>query len=549
MRAPGIPLLVVALGLFGTVLFGNLQHPLLWQDEAETAMFARRIVQYGYPVVHGPRNVVNEFGAHAAAGVKERDDAYIGKTWGDFYFAVPGLLWARGSDDPYAKTLRLRLPFAFAGMAGVLLFGWAVLPALAGRGRRALFFALYLLLAATSISLVLHLREVRYYPLLVLNLAALTAVHLRRAVFGTLGFRRYALLETLLLFALFHVFFAAWFPVLGLLALERGLAAWRAGGTGRARARRVGCALLPTAAATAAVAPFLVYFETFEVASRFSESVGTGLAGYLRNVAEVLRHLIRHELLVPALVARAAVAIAARRDPPGPARRTAALLLLFVLGYALFGCVNPLVYERYFVATSPVLSLAFLLDAFSLADALPRHFDAGHARTARTAAVAGLVALAGASLALRAGEIRGRVIEIAVPYRGPLDYVIPYLRERVPDPASLVIATNYEAHPLMYYLGCRVIVGLSLNNIGNERDLVPDVVIPRRRWPRGLVEVRRFLARGDYVPTTLPVLDVHYNNVPSLSRMRSTPDPHRFRTPVADLADPGALRIYMRADG
>ena len=48
---------------------------------------------------------------------------------------------------------------------------------------------------------------------------------------------------------------------------------------------------------------------------------------------------------------------------------------------------------------------------------------------------------------------------------------MPHVLERYPDSRELVIATNYEAHPLMYYLDSRVIVGLSLNNIARERAL------------------------------------------------------------------------------
>ena len=70
------------------------------------------MLTYGYPKVHGQRNVVYEFGSNIALGVKESVDAYIGTTWGHFYFAVPGVLWAAGTDDFYARTARLRLPFA-----------------------------------------------------------------------------------------------------------------------------------------------------------------------------------------------------------------------------------------------------------------------------------------------------------------------------------------------------------------------------------------------------------------------------------------------------
>jgi hypothetical protein len=110
------------------MLFGSLSHPLLWQDEAETAMFGRRVLEYGYPKVHGPRNVVYQFGFDAAMGVKERCDAYIGTTWGQFYFATIGLALAGEGGDLYRKTLRLRLPFALAGASGVLMLLLALLP-------------------------------------------------------------------------------------------------------------------------------------------------------------------------------------------------------------------------------------------------------------------------------------------------------------------------------------------------------------------------------------------------------------------------------------
>ena len=105
-----------------------------------------------------------------------------------------------------------------------------------------------------------------------------------------------------------------------------------------------------------------------------------------------------------------------------------------------------------------------------------------------------------------------------MPYRGPLDFVIDRIAAWTPDPTDLVIATNYANHPLMYYLGSHVIVGTNLNNIVAERALEPDVVLPRRRWPRGQVELREFLARGDFAREVLPVRDTHFNNVPALTR-------------------------------
>jgi hypothetical protein len=519
----GIALLAVGMLACGVMLFSRLSHPLLWQDEGETVMFATRVLAYGYPRVHGERNVVNEFGAHAAAGVKEGPDAYIGKTWADFYLAAPAVRWARSQDDPYAKTWRLRLPFALAGALGLALFVWAVRPAIGGGALRARRFAgIFFLLCAVSISLLLHLREVRYYALLVLVTAGAIAVHLRYAVFGTLRFAPYAALQAGLLFALFHAFHPAWIAASAVLGLERGVSAWRALEPGPQRARRL------------------------------ARELGLSASGYVSNLATVFRHLLHQELLAPALVTRAAVVLLAAGDrhraraETGTARRTAALLGAFGLGYALLVCANPLVYERYFVVLSPVVTLLFLLDGSTLIRVLPRRALPLRRRALRALLVAALAALVGANLLLRADAIRGRLAEIREPVRGPLDFVVPHVLERYPEPRELVVATNYEAHPLMYYLDSRVIVGLSLNNITRERALEPDVVIPRRGWPRGLVEVRRFLARGRYVEEALPVRDTLFNNIPSLSPSASTPEVHRFHTPVAAPGAPGSLRIHHR---
>ena len=197
--------------------------------------------------------------------------------------------------------------------------------------------------------------------------------------------------------------------------------------------------------------------------------------------------------------------------------------------------MNPLVYERYFFALGPLVTLAFLLEACALLEA------AGARRRLAAGAVVVLLAL---GLWVRLDVVRGHVQALLRPVHGPVDFVVEHLRERYADPSTLVIATNYEAHPLMFHLGSRVIVGLAGNNLLEERTLAPDVVIPRGRWPRMLPELARFLARGDYEEVVLPVRDVHYNNVPSLSRSAATPDPHRFETPHA--TGGGGLRVYHR---
>ncbi|MEE9607451.1 MAG: hypothetical protein V3U03_06885, partial [Myxococcota bacterium] len=253
-----------------------------------------------------------------------------------------------------------------------------------------------------------------------------------------------------------------------------------------------------------------------------------------------------------AIAGRVAVAladaVAGRRGLPGRSgaeRRVPAFLALFASGYAAVACASPLVYERYFVVLSPLVTAIFLLDAFALTRIAAARAPLSRWRRPRLAVAWALVAIALASLAPRASDLRGRLAEIARPYRGPLDYAIEQIVAEYARPEDLVIATNYGAHAYMYYLGSHVIVGLSLNNIRHDRELVPDVVIPRRRWPRGLGELKRFLDRAEYRKETLPVRDIHFNNIPALSRSRTTPDRHRFRTPASAGPDDG-LEVYLR---
>jgi hypothetical protein len=298
--------------------------------------------------------------------------------------------------------------------------------------------------------------------------------------------------------------------------------------------------LAPHALAALALLPWILFLETFEVARGFAEYVGVSFAGYAANLGQVLGHFARHELLVPALVCSGAVALTGGSEVGSSAviaRRVSLRLAAFCIGYVAIGCLNPLVYERYFVVLGPLVTLVFLLDAFQLVD---------RARGRRAVPVA-IALLLAAALVPRAEAVRGRLAELREPVQGPLDFVVAHLRERYADTTQLVIATNYEAHPLMYYLGSHVVVGLNANNIVAERALVPDVVIPRRAWPRGLPELRRFLAKGEYRMTALPVLDTHYNNIPALSASPSTPDPHRFETPSAEGA--GRLRVFHKLVG
>ena len=128
-------LAVLALA-FCAGIFLNIAYPLMWADEAETAMFGERVMKYGYPKFHDGPNIVYPIRSNEPGlGVNAKDDAYIGSGWAQFYYATIGLSLAGEKDGIYEKTALMRVPFAIAGASGVLIL-IVTMTGLLGRDRR-----------------------------------------------------------------------------------------------------------------------------------------------------------------------------------------------------------------------------------------------------------------------------------------------------------------------------------------------------------------------------------------------------------------------------
>jgi hypothetical protein len=540
--------------LFAALMFGRLGHPLLWYDEAETAAFAQRVLAFGYPKVHDGRNTLYSLGPAWRAqgiGLHEPSDAYTGSPWLQYYVGAVGVALGAGSDDLYARTACVRLPFALAGAAGLALLLAACWPLLGpGRARRLGLAALYALLLCGSVSLQLHLREARHYPLGVLWTGLLVHVWLRRHVLGRVGYAGAALGTGAALLLLFHSFYPAAVALGAACALWLAGAALRRPGPPAARAAWLLREGAPLAAAALATAPLLGFFDFLAQARGWSAGYADA-ARAAANAQFLAGSLLRHEWLLPVLPLRLAAEWLARRDPGAgaalPAQRLAAarFLCLAIVCYAGVALAIPFLFERYFVALGPLSIGVLLLDLATTWEAA--RDAAGPARRAARAALAlGAAALAAGS-ALRAPELAGRVAELRRPYRGPLDYVIPYLRERYPDPSRLVIATNYEDPAFVFYLGSRVTVGFYAADLERDLQLLPDVIVARP-WPDQLEVLEALASRARYAERRFPVANLRWNQTPSLSAPIGAGRGHRFRDPVIGVDGPELVILERIGD-
>jgi hypothetical protein len=521
---------VLVFAIFCVALFKHLSYPLFWNDEAETAMYATRILEYGYPKVHGPKNTVYELGARLYVGVKEGHDSYIGNTWGQYYFAALGAALAERAEDLYAKTRLLRLPFALAGALGVLVFHLGIAAAFGSDRRRRLGYLVFAFgLSTLSISLLLHLREARSYSLALLLFVLALRVFFSYHFFRSIGLMAYTAWLTLLLFLLFNTFFPAYVALVPVLGLESLRGAWP---------------LL--------LVPVAIYFEMFAVAQAVSKSASWG-PDYPENLGAVLRFFLRYELLGPALLVKLALlavrrrsARAARGPAALPQRMSGFLSLLFVV-YCGVCNINPIFFERYFIVLSPVLTAVFLLDGFALVRALPEAHPRAPRRRLGAIALAGVFACLAPVLWIKRPEIAGRLHELTTPYQGPLDFLIPFLESEVAHPENLVIATNYEAPVYMYYLRSRVLLGYARAEKARDMKARPDIIVPRMLWG-GRPLLQRFREKTAYQAVVLDVEDFPVNNIPSLAESPTFKYSHQFRTRIGE-DEESRLVIFIRKRG
>jgi hypothetical protein len=141
-------------------------------------------------------------------------------------------------------------------------------------------------------------------------------------------------------------------------------------------------------------------------------------------------------------------------------------------------------------------------------------------------------------------EISGHVHELSEPYKGPLDYTIPYIKEKSSRTDTLIIATNYEESSYMFYLNSRVIIGYVGNNLKEDTLLTPDIISIRKMWTYKGEPINKLLEKAHYTKITFPIHDNPYNNIPELNVVEGLN--HLFET-LPNTSEADATDLYIKA--
>lgn len=493
------------------LLFWRLGAIYLWQDEANTAVLAVRMLETGKPLAYDGKNLltndnfaaentstIGERTTSAAAGVKyilERgdlrpDSSWVFQPWGQFVAAAASIrLFGR-------TTVAPRLPFALAGFAAVLMLFWIL--------RRAVTVPHVALLScallATNAGWILHSRQARYYALsglfLLLTVAAYDRWN-RRARVGAAAF-------VVVAWIWFQIDYGTFWPVVAVLFVD-------AVTRHRESLRSV---LLPMAILGAAIAPFVVFYQLF---GRLSVQFGSWAYRAGQNLFVVNRFVV--PLVI--LVAAGWLLVRYRQNIPDAERRFVTLSIAIIVALLLWvPTVAPDAYVRY-------VAMAIPLGAFLIAWTVMRLL--GSRRPIVAWIVGGVIAITpwitlpldwlapvpplAAGRSMVRPELRHAMSDVFVPRRDPNRTVIEWLRTATKPTDEILV--NYEDVPMMYYLPNPIRGGVAAFRVEDHAAGPPAVIVLRRsvlfvHWP----VFQREASRYDVEFVELGAPDVLWGNNP-----------------------------------
>lgn len=524
--------------VFLFTVFGNIQCPLLWNDEGHSVMMSEFTAQFGYPKISDGKNIVYAYQVNPDGSLErynERLETITLPIWAGYYWGIPPALLARQFQSPYAKTMLFRIWFALTGILG---FFFLIKSALCFIKREHYPFLVlaFLVFSILNISIGLHLREVRYYSLMILlwGLASWLTINMSQS--KDQNWLRLIGLGVIiaLLFFTFHPLYFIFVAVYLAWVVSETLLKWKADAFVQKNDLRK---FLFHKGLPVLISLFIV-LPTFPFFQPFMES--DAVIPYRKNFTTVIHFLFKNDFLLLFILVKllAAFIIILRGLKNGIWKTLSEPLvkgsLWFFIGFTayLFAISNipdtTFLYTRYYLLLFPLMYLSGIFDFIIIWEWVGQFTS----RKRIQWAVMGLLLFSCLPFVFnKALLLQARFHELTNCYKGPIDYAIPYLQERFEgETEDLVIATNYEEPVFMYFLNSKTTIGFLGNNLKEDSLVKPDVIIYRKHWTRHEALFEKLVANDDYERIAFPVKDIPINNLPQIDFRIS----HRFKTEFSD---------------
>lgn len=527
--------LLLTLLLFS--VFKNISYPLMWGDEAMSAVGAGVVLEYGYPKVHGEKNVFYDFlHTDPTIGINQKDDSFAASSsWGQYYYGIIGYLLADFTDDIYAKTGIIRSTYAIMGLLGLLMFVFIAFKLLPDKNTKYVFLCLFILMALLSISLTLHIRQVRYYSLALFLASFIVNLYMYYRFYKPLNIFLFIVLEILALWLLFVCFSPVYFILLlsiGLSELLIFIFQCKKADLKQA-IRNVYPLVIIAAVSMIAVIPMMIQVKYFEISAAIAEMFGYTTEMYFKNLAVIFNYFKDQDYLLLAIALKIILLFTIKkkyRENQALCNASAFLTLFFILSCFILPHIPQVIWIRYLIYLHPVLFSFIIFDFIMLVK---------ERSVTKKLSIVVFAVFFFYTLFNGIHNIRGHIYEMTHQSKGPLDYTIPYIKDNFQNTDTLIIATNYEEYSFMYYLNSKVIIGYVGNNLEEDMTYTPDIISYRSQWPRFINLFNYFLQRSSYTPVSFPVFDSPVNDIPELDNTLLPLFNHRFKTQITQ--DPNTM--------
>jgi len=530
---PCLPQLVVFI-IFASILCCNLGARYLWQDEADTAVLAQRMMSHGRPLAYDGRNLITmdlyspeetqklptgdpaeSVRYHVQRGDFKADTAWIGQPWGQF--VVAGVSIALFGND----AVPARLPFALTGALIATLLYTFVRRRL---GSPVALSAVALLLG--NAFWLMHMRQCRYYALSSLFLLLTLEAYLRWKE----GRRWGGLVFIGTAWMWFQMDFGSVWPVLGILGLDSVIT----------RVRRLGETVVVFAAFCAVTAPFCLYYELAGRTKYTATQWSAAIWGMLFEVNQFQLPLA----VIPVVLCLLLINRKERSNTQS--RSLVELSLAIVCSLTVWmALVSPFPFYRYIVSATTLSTIVVAYGIVELARLLPRAKEVPWLVPSAVAAATILFSITNllswpAALvfpeeyrlkyylsSVVRPEIRLLIDDLGDSGEGdPNRATVEFLRQRLrPDDEILC---NYEDVPLMFYLPNKIRGGIScfrVTDAGDARFVVYRRSVGFSHASIYLPEIRK----GRWYRHILSAPDIPWGNCP---------DPRFHHTLLSDGSPP-----------
>lgn len=542
-----IILIIILASVFCIGLFKNISYPLLWNDESETIMTAEKILQFGYPKVHDGKNIFFLPTDPNWIGYKKENDTNISIPWGSYYFATISAFLSNQVSDIYLKSALSRIPFAVIGLLGLIIFALSIKDFFKDRSTYQKFIIAFVALEIFSVLVLLHIREARYYSLVIFMTACFFYVFIQYFLHHKYSFKKYLLTMIPILFLSYQInvitFLSCCTTIIIYEILGRLFSIFSSKNRGeispvKKQLTNILKNLSPLFITAILIIPFVIFYDTFSVLAKVKNHyvLTPGFLAQLARIAFVLKTM---EFYYPMVFMKTLQLIVWYKNKQIPKIKTNGennnlekltfFMSVFFITYAIFAAKMPFLFIRYFIVLQPIMVLILLTDVIIVSRYISSHLKRNIKWFVRIVVVAIFMRLLFISLGEKINLQKNYIYQITHQYKGPLDYLIPYIKENFKSTEDIVLATNYEELSYVYYLGCKVTLGYINKNLEEDLKYQPDIMIYRKKWGHNPEHYNNFIQKAAYNKVTFPVFDSPVNNIAEFYGNIE----HQFKTKMA----------------